>query len=194
MNTTRSTKRLAGFGVVALLALAACGDDDSSSSDSPATTATSTATSAATATTVDDGGLYGDSSATDAPAATDAPEATAPAGGDAMVSTTQTDLGTILVDAGGRTLYAFKNDTDGEPSCVDGCAEAWPPALVEGELAVGDLDAAVFTIVEHPTGQQLKAGDWPLYTFAGDAAPGDVNGQGSGDVWFVVGPDGEIIE
>ena len=34
----------------------------------------------------------------------------------------------------------------------------------------------------------LKAGAWPLYRFAGDAAPGDTNGQGSGGVWFVVGP------
>ena len=32
-----------------------------------------------------------------------------------------------------------------------------------------------------------------LYLFANDGAPGDVNGQGVGDVWYVVGPDGEII-
>ena len=38
---------------------------------------------------------------------------------------------------------------------------------------------------------QLKAGKWPLYRFAGDEAPGDVNGQGSGDVWFVARPPGE---
>ena len=40
----------------------------------------------------------------------------------------------------------------------------------------------------------LKVGKWPLYRFAGDAAPGDINGQGSGGVWFVVGADGKLIK
>jgi predicted lipoprotein with Yx(FWY)xxD motif len=35
---------------------------------------------------------------------------------------------------------------------------------------------------------------WPLYFFANDAAPGDTNGQGVGDNWFVVGTDGEPIQ
>ena len=41
---------------------------------------------------------------------------------------------------------------------------------------------------------QLKAGKWPLYRFAGDEAPGDVNGQGSGDVWFVLDPQAKLIK
>ena len=82
----------------------------------------------------------------------------------------------------------------GEPTCVEGCADAWPPTLLEGEPEVGDLDASVFTVVEHPLGSQLKAGDWPLYTFSGDTAPGDTNGQGSGGKWFVVAVDGTLIE
>ena len=110
------------------------------------------------------------------------------------MATAETDLGTVLVDADGMTLYGFTNDTEGEPTCIDGCAEAWPPALVEGEPSFGDLDAAVFSIVEHPLGSQVKAGDWPLYTFAGDTAPGDTNGQGSGGIWFVVAPDGSLIQ
>jgi predicted lipoprotein with Yx(FWY)xxD motif len=28
----------------------------------------------------------------------------------------------------------------------------------------------------------------PLYFFAEDTAPGDTNGQGRGDVWFVAAP------
>ena len=41
---------------------------------------------------------------------------------------------------------------------------------------------------------QLTLGGWPLYTFSGDARPGDRNGQGSGGVWFVIGADGQLIE
>ena len=33
-----------------------------------------------------------------------------------------------------------------------------------------------------------------LYYFAQDSAPGDVNGQGVGDVWYLLSPDGEPIE
>ena len=62
-------------------------------------------------------------------------------------------------------------------------------ARSEGELNVGDLDPALFSTVENPeAGPMLKMGDWPLYRFAADAAPGDVNGQGVGEVWYVVGP------
>ena len=43
-------------------------------------------------------------------------------------------------------------------------------------------------------GTQVKAGAWPLYYFANDAAPGDTNGQDVGDVWYVVSPTGEPIE
>lgn len=178
-----NTKRFAGLGVATLLALAACGGDDSS--DTAATSAGTAGTTAAptsaaeTTTSTPDGGAT----------------TTAGADGDATIATTESDLGTILVDAEGRTLYAFTPDTEGAPTCVDACAEAWPPAFVEGEVAVGDLDASVFTLVEHPAGgQQLKAGDWPLYLFAGDVAPGDVNGQGVGGNWFVVTPDGTLVE
>jgi predicted lipoprotein with Yx(FWY)xxD motif len=41
---------------------------------------------------------------------------------------------------------------------------------------------------------QLKAGQWPLYTFAGDTAAGQTNGQGVGGSWFVVAPDGSPIK
>jgi len=37
-------------------------------------------------------------------------------------------------------------------------------------------------------------GKWPLYRFAGDAAPGDTNGQGSGGSWFVIGTNGKLIK
>jgi predicted lipoprotein with Yx(FWY)xxD motif len=106
------------------------------------------------------------------------------------------DLGQILVDGEGRTLYLFKPDADGEPTCYDDCAAAWPPLLAEGEITVGEgLDDSDFsTATRTDGGEQVKVGDWPLYYFANDAAPGDTNGQGLNEVWYVVSPSGEAIE
>jgi predicted lipoprotein with Yx(FWY)xxD motif len=118
------------------------------------------------------------------------------AGGAVTVMVAESEFGQILVDAEGRTLYMFKPDEAGTPTCYDDCEGAWPPLTVTGEIAVGEgLDATTFTTVERTDGSmQVKAGDWPLYYFANDAAPGDVNGQGQGDVWYVVSPTGEPIE
>jgi predicted lipoprotein with Yx(FWY)xxD motif len=33
-----------------------------------------------------------------------------------------------------------------------------------------------------------------LYHFAGDAKPGDTNGQGVGTVWFTVAADGALVK
>jgi predicted lipoprotein with Yx(FWY)xxD motif len=111
-----------------------------------------------------------------------------------LVNTRESALGTVLVNAQGMTLYAFLNDTEGESTCTGDCLANWPAAVV-GEADVSLLDPEVFTTVENPeAGTMLKAGDWPLYTFAGDAAPGDVNGQAVGDVWWVVAADGALIE
>lgn len=40
---------------------------------------------------------------------------------------------------------------------------------------------------------QTTYGGWPLYYYVGDAAPGDVNGQGLDGQWFVVGADGKLV-
>jgi predicted lipoprotein with Yx(FWY)xxD motif len=137
--------------------------------------------------------------ASEAPAS-EAPASEAPAspaaGGAVTVMVAETEFGPILVDADGKTLYMFKPDTAGESTCYEDCETNWPPLTVTGDITVGEgLDAANFTTVERTDGSmQVKAGAWPLYYFANDAAAGDINGQGQGDVWFVVSPTGEPIE
>ena len=137
--------------------------------------------------------------ASEAPASM-APSSEAPpsaaAGGAVTVMVAESDLGQILVDGEGRTLYMFKPDTDGTSTCYDECEANWPPLMVTGDITVGEgLDASLFTTTERTDGStQVKAGAWPLYYFANDAAPGDTNGQDVGDVWYVVSPTGEPIE
>ena len=109
------------------------------------------------------------------------------------VHTADTDLGTILVDADGFTLYVFTSDTDGESTCYEGCADLWPP--VPGDTAIGsDLDASLFGTTARTDGtEQLTVNGQPLYRYTPDAAPGDTTGQDVGGVWFVVGVDGNMI-
>jgi predicted lipoprotein with Yx(FWY)xxD motif len=113
----------------------------------------------------------------------------------ASVTLEDTPLGKILVDAEGRTLYAFTNDIDGASTCTGACAKAWPAAIVTGDSIAGPSITATLSLVDAPSGgQMLKAGKWPLYRFSGDAAAGETNGQGSGGVWFVVKADGTLVK
>lgn len=129
-----------------------------------------------------------------------APAGGGDAGGDQAdkpsVQVAETGLGDVLVDGDGLTLYAFTNDSDGAPTCTGDCASTWPAHLIEGEPIIPEgLDPATFSTVEGAEGgTQLKAGAWPLYRFSGDSAPGDVNGQGSGGVWFAVAADGTLVD
>ena len=153
------------------LAIAGCGDDD------------------------DDPTVTGDD--TDAATPTSA-EATADDDRPVSVAVAASDLGEILVDAEGMTLYLFTKDSAGASACADACAETWPPLLAAGEPVAGDgADAALLGTIERddaPAGQlQVTYAGHPLYLYAPDAAPGDVTGHGVGDVWWAVAPDGEAV-
>ncbi|WP_435152092.1 COG4315 family predicted lipoprotein [Haladaptatus sp. DFWS20] len=107
------------------------------------------------------------------------------------------DLGDILVGPEGKTLYMFDSDTKGEQAstCSDGCAKAWPPLTVSKSPTKSDAVTASITTFERESGEmQVAANGWPLYYFASDENPGDVNGQGVNDVWWVLEPDGNPVK
>lgn len=120
--------------------------------------------------------------------------AAAPDGVDLAVA--DSPLGAHLVDGAGLTLYLFDNDEPGVSNCTDDCLASWPPLTVDGDPAVGDgVDGALVGTIEREDdgSTQVTYDGMPLYFWAGDAAPGDVNGQGVNDVWWVVAPDGSAI-
>lgn len=114
-----------------------------------------------------------------------------------VMTSTHPDHGDILVDSDGMVLYMFDVDTQGAGAseCYDDCESNWPPLVVEDEPSSGDSVTAELTTFERDDGSmQVAAAGWPLYYFAGDEEPGDANGQGANDVWWVLRPDGTIID
>jgi len=133
-----------------------------------------------------------------APPAADPPAGAPPGyggGAAATVKTGETDLGTILTDAEGLTLYMFGADENGQSTCYEECAATWPALTVDGEPVAGEgLDDSKLGTSERTDGTvQATYGGLPLYYFASDTAPGDTNGQGLSDIWYVVSPEGEPI-
>ncbi|MFD8013577.1 hypothetical protein [Streptomyces sp. NPDC058955] len=111
------------------------------------------------------------------------------------VTVADSGLGSILVDDKGRTLYAFTKDKAAESTCDAACIAVWPALTGPSPAAAGPgVEAALLREARNPGGAvHVTYGDWPLYYYVGDAAPGDVNGQGLDGAWFAVAPDGKLV-
>ncbi len=104
--------------------------------------------------------------------------------------TSSNQFGKYLVDAAGRTLYFFTKDASGSSVCEGGCLAAWPAFKMEGNDIGDGLNTADFGTITRADGtQQTTYKGWPLYYFGGDAEAGQINGDGSGEVWYVAKPD-----
>jgi predicted lipoprotein with Yx(FWY)xxD motif len=105
-------------------------------------------------------------------------------------------LGEIVVDKNGMTVYRFMKDSAWpmKTACTGECLEKWPVvAPVEKNDTVGILKKG-FVTFDRPDGIVQQTIDcWPIYTFKGDAKPGDTNGQGVGGTWYAVSPEGKPV-
>jgi predicted lipoprotein with Yx(FWY)xxD motif len=110
----------------------------------------------------------------------------------AQISTAKNDkLGqTVLVDGNGMTIYALSAEKGGKFICTDTkCLSAWTPVPGKTSGDVGSL-----AMVNRPDGkEQATYKGQPLYTFSGDKAKGDANGEGVKDVgtWHAVAASGK---
>jgi len=124
------------------------------------------------------------------PAATPAPTPIAPA---SVLATSNAQLGTILTNAQGGTLYYFLPERGGKIVCSSSaCTTYWPPSLTAGGNPTGGAGVTgQLGVVMRAGGDQITYNTWPLYTFAGDKAPGQTTGQGVvafGGKWQVATP------
>lgn len=90
--------------------------------------------------------------------------------------------GEIYTTDKGMTLYTFDEDSSDKSRCEATCTETWQPfkapanAKAEGK----------WTLVTRLDGSHMWAYDGkPLYTFALDKKPGDMDGNGMGGAWHV---------
>ncbi len=109
------------------------------------------------------------------------------------------DLGKILVNGHGQTLYLFEKDKHGKSACYGQCAGAWPPALTTGKPVAGKgVKASKLGTTKRKDGKlQVTYNGHPLYAFFQDVKPGQANGEGSkafGAEWYVVNAKGKKVD
>ena len=135
------------------------------------------------------GGGYGTSSS-----------AAPPSGGNGpSVKLASPKLGNVLVDAEGRTLYLFEADKGPMSACGGACASVWPPLTTTGKPTAGPgVTASELGTTKRSDGAtEVTYNGHPLYTYAGDSAPGQTSGQGLDDYgaeWYALSAGGSKID
>jgi predicted lipoprotein with Yx(FWY)xxD motif len=123
---------------------------------------------------------------TPAAAGSSSAPASAPAAGGATVTAKTIGGQQVLTDSQGMTLYWFAPDTSTKSNCNGSCATYWPP--VKGPVTAGSgVTGTLGTITRSDGTMQASYAGHPLYTYAGDKAPGENKGNGlnvSGGLWY----------
>jgi predicted lipoprotein with Yx(FWY)xxD motif len=98
---------------------------------------------------------------------------------------------TVLTSGKGFTLYSFAPDMPTKSNCNGTCAQNWPP--VHGPATASGVTGTFGTIKRSDGSVQATFDGHPLYTFAGDTAPGQAKGNGlnaAGGVWHEITTSG----
>src|SRR5258708_10693981 len=130
------------------------------------------------------GGLYG------APGPSSTPVASLPAAQSIVGVGTAQVAGMsemVLTDHSGKTLYYFMPDTSQSSACTGSCQSIWPAVIApsSGTPTSSATLPGTLAAFDGANGHQLTYNGHPLYTYSGDAAPGDANGQRKLGKWFV---------
>jgi predicted lipoprotein with Yx(FWY)xxD motif len=119
----------------------------------------------------------------------------------AKVELQKTNLGKVLTDGHGRTLYLFEKDKRGgrKSTCFGQCATAWPPLTTTRKPVAGrGVSASKLGTIKRGNGvKQVTYNGWPLYRFEGDTAARQTNGEGLkafGAEWYVLNAAGKKVD
>jgi predicted lipoprotein with Yx(FWY)xxD motif len=168
---TRTFPALAILALGAMLAVAGCGSSSSSSGE---------------------GGAYGSGGETSS-----TKPAKSESGGAGVVAVAKAgDLGPVLVDSKGFTLYDFHKDKGGKSACYGACASTWPPLMTSGApQATKGAEASKLGTTKRKDGtMQVTYAGHPLYTYVLDTKPGEAKGNdfsSYGAQWYALKSNGE---
>jgi predicted lipoprotein with Yx(FWY)xxD motif len=117
----------------------------------------------------------------------------------AVVALRKTSLGTILVDARGRTLYLFEKDRNGVSVCDSSCTIYWPPLTSNGTPRAGKgVHQSFLRVARAGNGvRQVTYAGHPLYRFVGDKRAGQTTGEALDDFgaeWYALAANGHKVE
>jgi len=114
-------------------------------------------------------------------------------GGGDVATRDHPQLGTVLTNSSGRTLYFTDQEADGKVRCVEGCLSFWSPMVMSSSTAPDQVEGLGVIQREGGGENQLTYQGKPLYTFSLDKAEGQVGGDkveddfsGTHFVWHAV--------
>ena len=138
----------------------------------------------------------GGSSSSSSGAAGGEAKPTSSAGGGTISATEVSGLGSVLVDSEGVTVYEFTPDEGMTSVCYGECEAAWPPVVASGKVTAGEgaMSADLGTTKRKDGTEQVTYKGHPLYTFVGDKAPGEANGQEAEGTWFALDQGGTAVK
>ncbi|MFE9621580.1 SCO0930 family lipoprotein [Streptomyces sp. NPDC006527] len=193
MKTSWRSASLVASAVSVLALTTACGQESGTSNASQNVGVTAPAGTVAGVGS-GTGGVGAGVGAGATPAATGGAGAGTQTGAGQLSVSANAELGKVLIDANGMTLYRFDADTAEPPksNCDGDCAKTWPPVPADDATAGDGIDKSLLGEVTRTDGtKQLTVDGWPVYRYAKDTNAGDANGQGVGGKWFALAPDGK---
>ena len=118
--------------------------------------------------------------------------APAPDAAGSIITTVRIGGVAVLANAKGLTLYWFAPDTATRSACYGTCAAYWPP--VTGPATAGPGVTGRLSVIKRTDGSPQASYDGhPLYTYVGDNARGQANGNDlnlNGGLWHEVTASG----
>ncbi len=194
-NLFRLSAGLLAVVLVALVGLMACTSASTTTTSTTTTTTTTTSSSTTPTTTTATTTTATTTATTTTPATTTTIVTTTSPSTTAPVYTvnlaTSATLGSYLVDGKGRTLYYFTKDSPGVSNATAAIIANWPvfyaATITTSSAALNPADFGSITRSDGTMQTTFKS--YPLYYYINDKAPGDTNGQGLNNVWFVVNPN-----
>jgi len=110
------------------------------------------------------------------------------------------DVGRVLTDARGRTVYVLTRPGKKNVPCTDasGCTDVWPdlplPDGTEFATAGAEVNASLLGTTTIGNETYPTYNGYLLYEYASDMGPREANGQGIesfGGTWYVMNPSGQ---